>query len=101
MTIRVVRPGSPRDPNEDVRFGTVRIGTVRIARRATDARQWRGFVRRYRAEMCRPAAGRRLGLSAALSPREQHPVGCSCEDEAHCHCSAVRERLAVRRARLA
>ena len=73
---------------------------VRAARRAADERDWKGFVRRYRAEMKRPEASRVLDALAALSRVASFSVGCYCEDERRCHRAILRELLAERGARL-
>ncbi len=128
MAIRVVRLGSPRAPGEGLRLGTVRRpprgvpkaehasrdfydvwlpdlapseGLVKQALRASDERAWRGFVRRYRAEMKRPEATRLLMLLAALSHQTDLSVGCYCAEEAHCHRSVLRALLLERGANLA
>ncbi len=128
MAIRIVRLGTPRTPGEGLRLGTVRRpprgvpkteyaardfydvwlpelapseGLVKIALRARDEREWQSFVRRYRAEMKRPAAARLLNLLAALSQQAAFSVGCYCEDEARCHRSVLRALLKEYGARLA
>jgi len=120
MAIRVVRLGAPRIRGEGLRIGTVRRpprgvpkalhasrdfydawlpelapseGLLQLALRAQDGRGWQAFVRRYRAEMRRPAAARLLGLLAALSRQADFSVGCYCADEARCHRSVLRELL--------
>ncbi len=120
MAIRVVRLGSPRAPGEGLRLGTVRRpprgvpksehasrdfydvwlpalapseGLVKEALQADDERQWKSFVRRYRAEMKQPAAAHLLTLLSALSRQTDLSVGCYCEDEAHCHRSVLKELL--------
>ncbi|PWB78527.1 MAG: DUF488 domain-containing protein [Candidatus Methylomirabilota bacterium] len=120
MAIRVVRFGTPRTPGEGLRLGTVRRpprgvpkseyasrdfydvwlpelapseALVKIALSAPEERQWRTFVRRYRAEMKQPAAGRLLNLLAAFSQRTAFSVGCYCADESRCHRSILRELL--------
>lgn len=127
MAIRIVRLGSPRMPGEGLRLGTVRRPPrgvpkseyasrnfydvwlpelapseelVKIALSAPDERQWRTFVRRYRAEMKQPAAGRLLGLLAALSKQTAFSVGCYCADESRCHRSVLKALLAEHDARL-
>ncbi|MGB4782750.1 DUF488 domain-containing protein, partial [Candidatus Methylomirabilis sp.] len=107
MAIRVVQLGTPRIPGEGLRLGTVRRPPrgvlrseyasrdfydvwlpelapseelVKVALRAPDEREWQTFVKRYRAEMKRPAAGRLLGLLAAFSQRTAFSVGCYCAD---------------------
>ena len=123
MAIRVVRLGSPRTPGEGLRLGTVRRPPrgvpkaehasrdfydvwlpdlapseplVKEAMDASDERAWRGFEKRYRAEMKRPEAARLLGLLAALSHRTNLAVGCYCADEARCHRSVLRALLLER-----
>jgi uncharacterized protein YeaO (DUF488 family) len=120
MAIRVVRLGSPRASGEGLRLGTVRRpprgvpkaehssrdfydvwlpdlapseGLVKEALQADDERQWKSFVRRYKAEMKQPAAVHLLALLAALSHRTDLAVGCYCEDEARCHRSVLKELL--------
>ena len=120
MAIRVVRLGAPRIRGEGLRIGTVRRpprgvpkalhasrdfydawlpelapseGLLQLALRAQDGRGWQAFVRRYRAEMRRPAAARLLGRLAALSRQADFSVGCYCADEARCHRSVLRELL--------
>lgn len=67
---------------------------VRAALSASDDRQWTSFVRKYRAEMKRPAASRLLDLLAALSHETSLSVGCYCEREDRCHRSVLRGLLA-------
>jgi uncharacterized protein YeaO (DUF488 family) len=120
MTIRVVRLGSPRTPGEGLRLGTVRRpprgvpkaehasrdfydvwlpdlapseSLVKEALHASDERAWRGFAKRYRAEMKRPAAAHLLALLAALSHQINLSVGCYCAEEAHCHRSVLKALL--------
>ena len=121
MTIRIVRLGTPRKRNEGLRLGTVRRpprgvpktayasgdwfdlwfpvlapspATMKLGLAAsTDADRAR-FFRKYRAEMKAPGAAQALQLLAALSHQTNLSVGCYCENEAHCHRSALRELLA-------
>jgi len=126
--IRIVRLGTPRVKGEGLRLGTVRrpprgVPKAEFASRdfydawlpelapseelvafglkSTDAGTWRTFVRRYRAEMKRPAAARLLDLLAALSQDTALSVGCYCEDESRCHRSVLRDLLREHGARLA
>ena len=126
--IRIVRLGAPRITGEGLRLGTVRrpprgVPKTEFASRdfydvwlpelapseelvafglkSTDAGTWRTFVRRYRAEMKRPAAARLLSLLAALSQDTALSVGCYCEDESRCHRSVLRDLLREHGARLA
>jgi uncharacterized protein YeaO (DUF488 family) len=127
MALRVVRLGSPRAAGEGIRVGTVRRpprgvpksefasrdfydawlpelapsdALVKQAQGAASEREWRAFVKRYRAEMAKPAAARLLDLLAALSKTTSLSVGCYCADEAHCHRSVLRELLQEHGARL-
>jgi uncharacterized protein YeaO (DUF488 family) len=127
MTIRVVQLGTPRTGGEGLRLGTVRrpprgvpkaeFGSrdfydvwlpelapsealVKLALAATDARTWRIFVKRYRAEMKRPPAARFLALLAALSQGTPLSVGCYCTDENRCHRSVLKALLLEHGARI-
>ena len=120
MTVRIVRLGQPRQPNEGTRLGTVRrpprgvrkqdfarrdwydvwfpvlapsVPTMKLGLGAKTERQWKAFARKYRAEMATPAARQSLDVLAALSHHANFSVGCYCEDEAHCHRSLLRELL--------
>ena len=128
MPIRIVRLGAPRSKGEGLRIGTVRRPPrgvpkaefasrdfydvwlpdlapseplVAMAQKSDDARTWKTFERRYRAEMKHPEAARLLTLLAALSRDTPLSVGCYCEDETHCHRSILRELLREHGARLA
>ncbi len=120
MSIRVVRLGSPRGPDEGLRLGTVRRpprgvpksehasrdfydvwlpdlapseALVKQGLHASDERAWSAFVRRYRAEMKRPEAARLLSLLAAISHQTNLSVGCYCAEEARCHRSVLKALL--------
>ena len=128
MSIHIVQLGGPRQPGEGLRLGTVRRpprgvakadfakldyydtwlpqlapseALVKEARAAEDAKAWAKFVKKYRAEMTAPDAARLLDLLAALSKQTDFSVGCYCEDESHCHRSALRELLKERGASIA
>ncbi len=123
MSIRIVRLGSSRARGEGLRIGTVRRpprgvpkteyaardfydvwlpelapspALVRAALQASDDRKWMSFVKKYRAEMKRPAAARLLDLLAALSHETGLSVGCYCEREDRCHRSVLRGLLGSR-----
>jgi uncharacterized protein YeaO (DUF488 family) len=123
MAVSIVRLGSPRTPDEGLRIGTVRrpprgVPKSEFARRgfydvwlpdlapsqelvsfaleAEDAKSWRTFERRYRAEMKQPGASRTLDLLAALSSHADFAVGCYCQDESRCHRSILRKLLEER-----
>ncbi|MFN4359450.1 MAG: DUF488 domain-containing protein [Hylemonella sp.] len=120
MSIRIVRLGSPRAPDEGTRIGTVRrpprgvpktefarqnwydvwfpvlapsVETMKLGQAAETPAQWAAFTRRYRKEMAAPEAAQALALLAALSRDSHFSVGCYCEDEAHCHRSVLRALL--------
>jgi uncharacterized protein YeaO (DUF488 family) len=121
MAIRIVRLGTPREPEEGPRFGTVRrpprgVRSEDYGRRdyfdlwlpelapsaalVTYAKgqpftpaQWQTFARRYRSDMAKPAARRLLATLAALSSQANFSVGCYCADESRCHRSLLRELL--------
>lgn len=122
MTLRIVRLGSPRAPDEGLRIGTVRrpprgvpkerfasgdwydawlpqlapsAELVAKARAAAADGDWATFTRKYRAEMAAPDNARLIALLAALSEHTDLSVGCYCEDEARCHRSVLRELLAA------
>ena len=128
MAVRVARLGSPRHLEEGVRIGAVRrpprgvpksefasgnwydvwfpvlapsIETVKLGQAAATPAQWAAFVRKYRAEMAKPAASQSLDVLAALSRTSDFSVGCYCEDEARCHRSVLRALLAERGAAIA
>jgi uncharacterized protein YeaO (DUF488 family) len=124
MPISVVRLGTPRKTGEGLRLGTVRrpprgVPKAEFAKRdfydvwlpdlapsqelvseiqhsSGDAKAWRAFERKYRAEMKQPGAGRLLDLLAALSQQTSFSVGCYCEREKRCHRSILRKLLAER-----
>jgi uncharacterized protein YeaO (DUF488 family) len=121
MPLRIVRLGSARDPDEGVRFGTVRrpprgvprhryasedwydvwlpnlapsAALVKSAQHGSgDAAAWKRFAARYRAEMARPENSRVLDALAALSHQTNFSVGCYCEDPRRCHRSILRHIL--------
>jgi uncharacterized protein YeaO (DUF488 family) len=121
MSIRLVRLGEARTPDEGLRIGTVRrpprgvrradfaskdwydvwfpnlapsAPLVDAARRAQTPAEWAAFVRRYRAEMGAPGPRHDLALLAALSRHTNFAVGCYCERAERCHRSVLRELLA-------
>ena len=127
MSIRIVRLGSPRDPDEGTRLGTVRRPPrgvpkseyasrdfydvwfpnlapseelLKQALAAESDRDWKAFARRYRAEMKKPEVAKVLDVLAALSHQADFSVGCYCRDESRCHRSILRDLLAERDADL-
>lgn len=129
MSVRIVRLGAPRNPDEGLRIGTVRR-PPRAVRKEDYARRdyfdlwlpelapsaplvswalsepftpkrWAVYERRYRREMRRPPAERLIGLLAALSLQTEFSVGCYCEDETRCHRSLLKNLLVDYGVRLA
>jgi uncharacterized protein YeaO (DUF488 family) len=123
MVLHVVRLGTPREPGEGLRVGTVRrpprgvskekyatldyydvwlpmlapsaelMGSLKSQPQPWSEKAWQAFARRYRSEMAEPDATHLLRLLAALSRHTDLAVGCYCEDESRCHRSLLRELL--------
>ncbi len=120
MSIRVVRLGTARLPDEGLRIGTVRrpprgvrkaefssrnyydlwlpalSPSAEAVTQALSARrdsEWKRFVRQYRREMAEPSARALLEVLSALSHQTHFSVGCYCADESRCHRSVLRELL--------
>jgi uncharacterized protein YeaO (DUF488 family) len=121
MSIRVVRLGKPRHPDEGLRLGTVRRPPRGVRKNEYSKRdyydlwlpelapsaplvsfalsqpftpqRWKAYERRYRREMRLPAAQRLIQLLAALSKQTNFSIGCYCEDETHCHRSILKKLL--------
>jgi len=121
MSVRIVRLGKPRHPDEGLRIGTVRKPPRGVRKADYAARdyfdvwlpelspsaplvswalskpftpqRWGVFQRRYRREMRQPAAQRLIALLAALSSQTNFSVGCYCEDETRCHRSLLKRLL--------
>jgi uncharacterized protein YeaO (DUF488 family) len=128
MSVRVVRLGTPRDPDEGLRIGTVRRPPRGVRKEDYAARdyfdvwlpelapsaplvswalsepftpqRWAVYERRYRREMAQPAAQRLIALLAALSSQTNFSLGCYCEDETRCHRSLLKELLIERGAKV-
>ena len=128
MTLRIVRLGTERHPDEGTRIGTVRRPprgvpkeqfathnwydvwypnlapspeTVKQAQAAATRQEWAAFARKYRAEMATPDNRHTLALLARMSQDANFSVGCYCEDESRCHRSVLRELLAEAGAQIA
>lgn len=120
MSVRIVRLGSPRAPDEGTRIGTVRRPprgvpkeqfaaqdwydvwypnlspspeTVKLAQAARTPGDWAAFAQQYRREMATPDNRHSIALLARLSRHSHFSVGCYCEDEAHCHRATLRALL--------
>jgi uncharacterized protein YeaO (DUF488 family) len=129
VTVRIVRLGTPRDPGEGLRIGTVRrpprgvrkedyatrdyfdLWLPELAPSASlvswalsqplTPQRWTVYARRYRREMLQPAARRLIALLAALSSQTTFSVGCYCEHESRCHRSLLKGLLAEHGAQVA
>jgi uncharacterized protein YeaO (DUF488 family) len=129
VSVRVVRLGTTRAPNEGLRIGTVRRPPRGVRKEHYAARnyfdiwlpelspsaplvswalsqpfiptRWALYERRYRAEMQKPAAQRLIALLAGLSTQTNISVGCDCEDETHCHRSLLKRLLIDKGAKVA
>lgn len=128
MAVRIVRLGTPRDPDEGTRIGTVRrpprgvpkaefssqnwydvwfptlapsLETMKLGQKAETPAEWSAFARKYKTEMAAPEARHALQLLAALSHTTDFSVGCYCENENHCHRSVLRQLLVEAGAALA
>jgi uncharacterized protein YeaO (DUF488 family) len=120
VAIRIVRLGSERLLGEGVRFGTVRRpprgirkseyaaknyydvwlptlapsqATVKLGLDSRSDRDWRRFVKKYRAEMTAPHCRSMIEVLTALSHQADFSVGCYCAEESRCHRSVLRELL--------
>ena len=127
MVARIVRLGSERIEGEGTRIGTVRrpprgvpktafasqnwydvwfpnlapsVEAMKLGQQATTPQQWQVFIKKYRAEMAAPESSHALELLAVLSRQTNFSVGCYCEDESHCHRSALRALLVEKGARV-
>ena len=122
MSVRVVRLGTPRLPDEGLRLGTVRRPPRGVRKEhyasanyfdvwmpelapsadlvswalseAFTPKRWARYERAYRGQMNKPAARRLLSMLAALSKQTDFSVGCYCADETKCHRSILKELLA-------
>jgi len=120
MTVRIIRLGTERISGEGIRIGTVRRPprgvrrseyasqnwydvwfpnlapspeTIKLGQSAKTEKEWKAFMRKYRAEMAAPEKSRTLDLLSTLSHESNFSVGCYCADERHCHRSVLRALL--------
>ena len=128
MTIRVVRLGDARQPDEGLRLGTVRrpprgvrkdqyaklnyfdVWMPELAPPAAlvswalsepfTPKRWAKYAKAYRSQMRSPPASRLIEFLAALSHQTNFSVGCYCADETKCHRSLLRDLLAEAGAQL-
>jgi len=69
---------------------------MKMGRSAKTDREWKAYVKKYKAEMASPENSRTLDLLAALSHETDFSVGCYCPDENRCHRSILRDLLVER-----
>jgi uncharacterized protein YeaO (DUF488 family) len=127
MTVRIVRLGTERISGEGIRIGTVRRPprgvrkseyasqnwydvwfpnlspspeTIKLGQSAKTEKEWKTFMRKYRAEMAIPEKSRILDLLSTLSHASDFSVGCYCADETRCHRSVLRALLLERGAKV-
>ncbi len=128
MSIRIIRLGMPRDPDEGLRIGAVRrlprgVPKTEYARRnyfdvwlpelspsapvvawalaePFTPKRWAEYARKYRKEMHQPPAQRLIALLAALSMQTNFSIGCYCAEESQCHRSLLKELLREHGAKL-
>jgi uncharacterized protein YeaO (DUF488 family) len=84
MSVRVVRLGSPRQPGEGLRIGTVRRPPRGVPKADFARLDWYDV---WYPELA-PSAE-----TMALA-QEAFSVGCYCQDEQHCHRTLLRGLLA-------
>jgi uncharacterized protein YeaO (DUF488 family) len=122
MPISIIQLGTARRSGEGLRIGTVRRPPRGVRKqdysrknwfdvwlpnlspspdlmrsRPTDeGKSWRGFERRFEAELKKPESAHLLDVLAALSHVTSFSVGCYCDDEARCHRSILRRELSKR-----
>lgn len=123
MSLRIVQLGSPRYPDEGIRFGTVRrpprgvkksdyakenwydvwlpnlSPSEELLRKKIikeDGSGWKAFEQRFRAELKQPDKSHLLDALAALSHTTNFSIGCYCSHEKLCHRSILRAELQKR-----
>ncbi|MCG6881309.1 MAG: DUF488 family protein [Deltaproteobacteria bacterium] len=128
MTIKIVRLGSERYPEEGLRIGTVRrpprgvpkseyasqnwydvwlpniaptSELMKMGQAVKTEKDWISFTKKYRSELKNPEKSRIIDLLAALSHNSNISVGCYCENEERCHRSILKTLLNERGAKIA
>ena len=126
--IRVVRLGTPRQPGEGPRLGTVRRPPRGVKKKdfarldyydlwlpllapsqklvgwglaqSWSEQRWARFAASYRREMRQPVPRQLIELLALLSRHADFSVGCYCENAARCHRSLLKALLAEQGAKI-
>lgn len=128
MAIRIVQLGTPRNPDEGIRIGTVRRPPrgvpkseyasrdfydtwlpnlspspelMKEGKSAQSAAAWSAFAKKFQQEMNTAENSKILDLLAALSHQTQMSIGCYCDDENRCHRSLLKKMLKERGASMA
>lgn len=123
MAIRIVQLGTPIQPDEGIRLGTVRrpprgvkkteytelnffdvwLPTLSPSENLLkkklvqeDGSGWKAFEQLFRAELKQPDKSHLLDTLAALSHTTNFSIGCYCKDEKLCHRSILRDELKKR-----
>lgn len=123
MSIRIVRLGTPIQPDEGIRLGTVRrlprgvkktdyvklnffdvwLPTLSPSEDLLkkklvqeDGSGWKAFEQRFKAELKQPDKSHLLDVLAVLSHTTNFSIGCYCKDETLCHRSILRDELEKR-----
>jgi uncharacterized protein YeaO (DUF488 family) len=56
-------------------------------------KRWEQFAKRYKREMQRTDSRQAIQLLARLAERTPISIGCTCDDETHCHRSVLRKLI--------
>jgi len=123
MSLRIVQLGNARQPDEGIRFGTVRrpprgVRKTQYAKEnwydvwlpnlspseellrkkivKEDGSGWKAFEQRFRAELKQPDKSHLLDVLTALSHVTNFSIGCYCSNEKLCHRSILRAELQKR-----
>lgn len=123
MSIKIVQLGTPIQPDEGIRLGTVRRPPRGVKKTdyaelnffdvwlpalspsedllkkklvQEDGSGWKAFEQRFRAELKQPDKAHLLDVLAVLSHTTNFSIGCYCEDENLCHRSILRDELKKR-----
>jgi len=127
MSIRVVKLGTHRLPDEGLRIGTVRrpprgipktefasrdyydvwlpnlspsVELIAQGKAVASQTDWNRFEQLFRKEMNNGDTAKVLDLLVALSRTTNFSVGCYCDDENRCHRSILRQLLEERGAEM-
>lgn len=117
--IRTYQVGSPRKRGEGLRIGVMRYWPrgvkkedaaekhfdvwfpllapsrelIQWYRAGPTDRRWKQFAKKYEREMQGTDCRQAIQLLARLAERTPISIGCTCEDESHCHRSVLRKLI--------